>query len=231
MEYKEQYTFSDLMEIVSELRGENGCEWDKAQTHDSLLRYLIEEAYEYIEATRKRDAAMQADELGDVLLQVALHAQIGKELNSFDIDDVLNAVCRKMIYRHPHVFSDVKADSVDEILKNWEELKKKEKGDKTDKEILESVSSELPALLRAQKVVEKSQKLKNNKKISCFDKESIDKFHKMLDNKGELTAKMNKYDFVGQAIMAVVSFAASENIPVELCVNDYIDRMINNLSE
>lgn len=231
MEYKEQYTFSDLMDIVSILRGENGCEWDKAQTHDSLLRYLIEESYEYIEATRKKDAAMQADELGDVLLQVALHAQIGKEQNTFNIDDVLNAVCKKMIYRHPHVFSDVKADSVDEILKNWEELKKKEKGEKTDKQILESVSSELPALIRAQKVIEKSQKLKNGKNFSCFDKESIDKIHKMLDNNVELTAKLNKYELVGQAILSIVSFAASENIPVELCVNDYIDRMINNLGE
>lgn len=231
MEYKKQYTFSDLMDIVSILRGENGCEWDKAQTHDSLLRYLIEESYEYIEATRKKDAAMQADELGDVLLQVALHAQIGKEQNTFNIDDVLNAVCKKMIYRHPHVFSDVKADSVDEILKNWEELKKKEKGEKTDKQILESVSSELPALIRAQKVIEKSQKLKNGKNFSCFDKESIDKIHKMLDNNVELTANLNKYELVGQAILSIVSFAASENIPVELCVNDYIDRMINNLGE
>ena len=231
MEYKENYSFSDLMEIVATLRGENGCEWDKAQTHDSLLRYLIEESYEYIEATRKKDPAMQADELGDVLLQVALHAQIGKEENTFSIDDVLNAVCKKMIYRHPHVFSDVDVKSVDEILKNWEELKKKEKGSKTDKEILESVSSHLPALVRAQKVVEKAQKLKKIKNFSCFDKETIDKFYKMLDNNGELTAKMNKNDFVGQAIMSIVSFAASENIPVELCVNDYIERMINNLSE
>ncbi len=231
MEYKENYSFSDLMEIVAMLRGENGCEWDKAQTHDSLLRYLVEESYEYIEATRKKDPDMQADELGDVLLQVALHAQIGKEENTFDINDVLNAVCKKMIYRHPHVFSDVKAESVDEILKNWEELKKKEKGNKTDKELLESVSSHLPALLRAQKVVEKARKLKKIKKISYFHQETIDKIHKMLDNNEELTAKMNKYDFVGHAIMSVVSFAASENIPVELCVNDYIDRMINNLSE
>jgi len=231
MDYKDQYTFEDLMDIVATLRGENGCEWDKAQTHDSLLRYLIEESYEYIEATRKKDPAMQADELGDVLLQVALHAQIGKELKTFEIGDVLNAVCRKMIYRHPHVFSDVKADSVDEILKNWEELKKKEKGEKTDKQILESVSEELPALIRAQKVAEKSKKLKNTKKISCFSKESIDKFHKMLDNKVELTSNADKYDLVGQVIMSVVAYAASENIPVELCVHDYINRMINNLSE
>lgn len=231
MDYKEQYTFEDLMDIVATLRGENGCEWDKAQTHESLLRYLVEESYEYIEATRKNDKNMQADELGDVLLQVALHAQIGKEKNTFTIDDVLNCVCRKMIYRHPHVFSDVKADSVDEILKNWEELKKKEKGEKTDKQILEDVSEELPALIRAQKVAEKSKKLKNTEKISSFSKESIDKLHKILDNNMELTSEEDKCDFVGQAIMAVVRYAASENIPVELCVHDYINRMINNLSE
>ncbi len=231
MEYKNQYTFNDLMDIVAELRGENGCEWDKAQTHNSLLRYLIEESYEYIEATRKKDPAMQADELGDVLLQVALHAQIGKEENTFNIDDVLNAVCKKMIYRHPHVFSDVKADSVEEILKNWEELKKKEKGEKTDKQILESVSSELPALIRAQKVIEKSKKLKNLSNFPGFGEESIDKIHKLLDNNEELSADLNKYELIGQAIMTIVSFAAAENIPVELCVNDYIDRLINSMGE
>lgn len=231
MEYKKQYTFDDLMDIVKTLRGENGCEWDKAQNHDSLLRYLIEESYEYIEAARKRDYEMMADELGDVLLQVALHAQIGEEEKTFKIDDVLNAVCKKMIYRHPHVFSNVKADSVDEILKNWEELKKKEKGEKTDKQILESVSKELPALIRAQKVVEKSKKMKNIKNFSSFDKETIDKLHKMLDNNIELTAGVNKSELIGQALMAIVSYAVSENIPVELCLNDYIDRLTESCSE
>ena len=105
------------------------------------------------------------------------------------------------------------------------------KSKKTDKQILESVSSELPALLRAQKVIEKSQKLKNCKNFSCFDKESIDKIHKMLDNNEELTANIDKYSLVGQAIMTIVSFAASEKIPVEICVNDYIDKLINNLGE
>ena len=231
MEYKSQYTFDDLMDIVAMLRGENGCEWDKAQTHNSLLRYLIEESYEYIEATRKKDSAMQADELGDVLLQVALHAQIGKEENTFNINDVLNAVCKKMIYRHPHVFSDVKADSVEEILKNWEELKKKEKGEKTDKQILESVSSELPALIRAQKIIEKSKKLKSTDNFPSFDFSSLDRLTKALNDAESLPTDSDKHELVGQAVMAIVSYAVKENIPVELSVNDYIDRLINSVGE
>ena len=160
---KEKYDFNDLMEVVETLRGENGCEWDKAQTHESLLKYLVEESYEYIEATNNNDSAAQADELGDVLLQIAMSAQIGKEKGTFNIDDVTTNVCKKMIYRHPHVFSDTSVNGVEDILKNWDDLKKKEKDNKSDKELLLDISKSIPPLLRAQKVVKKIKKSEKNK--------------------------------------------------------------------
>lgn len=220
---KENYTFDELLEIVSILRSENGCKWDRAQTHESLLRYLIEESYEYIEATRKKDAKMQADELGDVLLQVVLHAQIGKENKTFDINDVINAVCRKMIIRHPHVFADAKADSVEEVLDNWEKIKKKEKGEKTDKQVFESVSRELPALIRAQKIAEKA---KNLQKKYDFGEETIDKLFKMIDNKNVDKSAEDKAEFIGKTILALAAYAAKEKLQAELCVNDCIDDII-----
>lgn len=214
--YKENYSFDDLVEIINMLRGENGCEWDKAQTHDSLLRYLVEESYEFIEAAREKNPAKMADELGDVLLQVMLHSRIGEEENTFSIDDVINAVCRKMVYRHPHVFSDVKADNVEEILANWEELKQKEKGMKTTKEVFGEVSKGLPALLRAQKILEKGKK---NPVISEIREEAKEKFS------AAETAE-EKYKAAGKAMLEAISFAASEGINIELCLNDCIDGII-----
>lgn len=214
--YKENYSFDDLLEIIKMLRGENGCEWDKAQTHDSLLRYLVEEAYEFIEAAREKDAAKMADELGDVLLQVTLHARIGEEENAFSMQDVINAVSRKMVYRHPHVFSDAKADSVEQVLSNWEELKKKEKGMKTQKEVFSEVSKGLPALLRAQKILEKGKK---TPVISALREEAKEKFSSDAD-------KNEKYKMAGRAILEAIAWAVSEDINVEMCLNDCIDGII-----
>ena len=226
IELKKNYTFDELVEIVAVLRSENGCKWDRAQTHDSLLRYLIEESYEYIEATRKKDPKMQADELGDVLLQVVLHSQIGSEEKTFDINDVITAVCRKMIIRHPHVFGDAKADSVEEVLDNWEKIKKKEKGEKTDKEVFDSVSKELPALIRAQKLAEKSKNLKKN---YDFGEETIDKLFEMIDNKIKVESKEKKSELIGKAVAAIAAYAAKEKLSAELCVNDYLDSLTDSL--
>ena len=121
------YDFKDFTDIMGTLRGEDGCPWDKEQTHESLKRYLIEECYEVLEAIDANDEDMMIEELGDVLLQVVFHAQIGKEEGYFDITDVIKAVSTKMIERHPHIFGNVKADTSEEVLANWDEIKKKEK--------------------------------------------------------------------------------------------------------
>lgn len=140
--------FDRLVEIMDRLRGENGCPWDRKQTSESLKPFLIEEAYEVLETIDEKDAKKLKEELGDLLYQILFHARISKENGEFDIEDVLSASIEKMVRRHPHVFGDVKADSAEEVLKQWEAIKKEEKGEER-RSILEGVPSHLPALLRA----------------------------------------------------------------------------------
>lgn len=154
---KENYKFDDLLEIMEILRSPDGCVWDREQDHKSIRKSLIEETYEVIEGIDASDDKIMCEELGDLLLQVVFHAAIAKGRGAFDIDDICDGICKKLIYRHPHVFSDVSADTSDVVLKNWEELKKKEKGQKSMADVLSSVSSALPSLMRAQKLIKKSE--------------------------------------------------------------------------
>ncbi len=151
-----QYTIGDLLEIVKTLRGENGCPWDRAQTHESLKKGMIEEAYEAIDALDAGDDKLFANELGDVLLQVVFHGVLAQERGVFDFDTILNEICTKLISRHSHVFGKDRAGSAEEALKTWEENKKKEKGQDTYTETLLDVPSSLPALMRAEKVQKKA---------------------------------------------------------------------------
>ncbi len=227
---KEKYSFEDLLWVVDKLRGENGCEWDRAQTHESLLKYLVEESYEYIEATEKKDVKAQAEELGDVLLQIVMSARIGAETDDFDISDVIDGICRKMIYRHPHVFSDTVVSGVDDILKNWDELKKKEKNISDDKEALLSVSTSLPALMRAQKVLKKIKKLEKNKKNISFSKETIDKIDKMSDNNDVFSSEIVNEDDFTDALLRLIDLANEKDISLELCLNSRINEIINRFN-
>ncbi len=152
MELKKQYTIEDLIEILVILRGENGCPWDRVQTHDSIKKSLIEESYEAIDALNKGDDAAFANELGDVLLQVVFHAQLARERDAFDMNTILNEICTKLITRHTHVFGNAEADGEAEALVNWEENKKKEKNIKTYTDNLKDVPMYLPALMRSEKV-------------------------------------------------------------------------------
>lgn len=153
------HTFNDFVEIIARLRGEGGCPWDAEQTHESIKKNMIEEAYEALEAIDSGNGEKMADELGDLLLQIVFHAQIGKEAGEFTIDDVIEAVSQKMIRRHPHVFADVDVKNSAEVLVNWEAIKKKEKGQRSATESMRSVSSYLPALMRSKKVQEKAAKV------------------------------------------------------------------------
>lgn len=152
------YTLEDLTDIVARLRGEGGCPWDREQTMDSLRPFMVEEAYEAADAAAEGGEHL-ADELGDVLLQVAMMSQIGKEQGDFTIDDVLRLVCEKMIRRHPHVFGDVRADTSEEVLKNWDEIKKRERGQKHTAQLMKGVTKSLPALLHAVKVQKTAAKV------------------------------------------------------------------------
>lgn len=150
---KERYGYDDLCQIVSILRSKDGCPWDSVQTHQSIRRNLLEEAYEACEGIDLDDAALMQEEFGDVLLQVVFHTDIEQDRGRFTMTDVIDTVCKKLIYRHPHVFSGMKAEDWD-----WEEMKKQEKGTETQAQAMDSVARSLPALIRAEKVQKKAKK-------------------------------------------------------------------------
>ena len=156
---KEHYQFDDLLRIMEILRSENGCMWDREQDHHSIRRNFIEETYEVCEAIDNEDVDLLREELGDVLLQVVFHTRIEEEKGTFNIDDVADGVCKKLIYRHPHIFGSVDVASTEEILNNWDALKKVEKGQKSTTDTLNSVARSLPALIRAEKVQHKAAKV------------------------------------------------------------------------
>ena len=223
------YTFDNLVEIVGKLRGENGCPWAKEQTYESLKRYVIEEAYEVVDEVDGGNKLALADELGDLLLQVVMYAQVAKELGDFDISTVLGCVCNKMITRHPHVFGDAKAENSDEVLKLWGEIKKKEKGQKTQTESMKSISSSMPSLLRAQKVQETAAKV-------GFDWDSIDgAFGKLKEEVSELEAETpgtEKYaEELGDLLFSVVNVARFAKVQPELALKQGIDKFINRFEK
>lgn len=218
------YTFKDLVDIVEKLRGENGCPWDKEQTYESLKRYVIEEAYEVIDEADGDNKLALADELGDLLLQVVMYAQIGKEKGDFDIGTVLDCVCNKMITRHPHVFGDEKADNPDEVLKLWGEIKKKEKGQKTQSEAMKGISSSMPSLLRAQKVQEAASKV-------GFDWDGIDgAFEKLVEEVSELKAETpgteRFSEELGDLLFSVVNVSRFAKVQPELALKQGTDKFL-----
>ncbi|MFD3155543.1 nucleoside triphosphate pyrophosphohydrolase [Haloimpatiens sp. FM7330] len=219
--------FSDLIGIMDILRGEDGCPWDKEQTHETLRKCLIEECYEVIEAIDEKDDDKLSEELGDVLLQVVFHSKLGEEDGYFNINDVIKGICNKMIERHPHIFGDLKVSNTDEVLDNWEKIKKKEQGLKTYTDTLKHVPKELPALMKSIKVQEKAAKV-------GFDWENIEPaMEKILEeyyevknvykskNKGIITEE------IGDLIFACVNVARFLDIDPEYALNYTIDKFIS----
>ena len=157
-QYKDSYDVNDLVEIVRILRSPGGCPWDAEQTHESIRRDFLEETYEVAEAIDEGNTEHLKEELGDVLLQVALHTRMEEEQGNFNLNDVADGVCKKLIYRHPHVFGNVSVSGTGEVLTNWDALKRKEKHQATHTDALNSVARSLPALWRAEKVQKKAKK-------------------------------------------------------------------------
>ncbi len=157
-ESKERYGVADLVEIMELLRSPEGCPWDREQDHASIRRNLIEEAYEAAEAIDLDDKAGLCEELGDVLLQIVFHCQMEREAGGFTLDDVADGICKKLIYRHPHVFADTTVSGAAEVLENWDALKRREKKQETTADALEAVARSLPALWRAEKICSKAVK-------------------------------------------------------------------------
>jgi tetrapyrrole methylase family protein/MazG family protein len=150
-------SFDELIEIMARLRAPGGCPWDREQTHQSIRKYVIEEAYEVAEAIDRDDPAELCAELGDLLLQVVFHAEMAREAGRFAVDDVCRGIADKMRRRHPHVFGDVVVDDAAHVVRNWEEIKRRERG--ADASVIDGVPRALPALQRAERIGEKTARV------------------------------------------------------------------------
>lgn len=227
--FKEKYTYEDLLEIMRILRCPEGCVWDREQDHKSIRRSFIEETYEAVEAIDNDDPVLLQEELGDVLLQVVFHAQIEAEAGRFTMDDVADGICKKMIYRHPHVFGSVEVKNSDEVLTNWDALKQKEKHQKSTTETLESVARSLPGLIRAEKVQHKAAKV-------GFDWDEVsgalDKVHeetaevaRAIDGDGDPSEEL------GDLLFAVVNVARFLKTDPEDAINRTTDKFIRRFAQ
>ncbi len=220
--------FYDLVEVLAMLRAENGCPWDKEQTHESLRQYLIEEAYETIAAINQGDMAHVYDELGDVLLQVVFHAQIAKEHGEFDIYDVTSAVVNKMISRHRHIFGADQCNTADEVIDNWEKIKKAEKGIQSYTGLMQDIPTSLPALMRASKVQNKAKQV-------GFDFETpLAALEKVYEEANELKQNMENgqdpNEEMGDLLFSCVNVARKLKIQPELCLQSATEKFIKRFS-
>jgi len=200
---KTTYSFQDLLGIVAILRSENGCSWDRAQTHKSIRNNFVEEVYELCEGIDTENMTLLCEELGDVLLHAVFHIQIAEENGEFTKEEVFSGICNKMIHRHPHVFSDSTS-----LPASWDEIKRKEKGEKKLSESLERISKSLPALMRAQKIIQKTKDLAINLPINSD--ESL---------------------LIGEKLYALCKECTEQNIDSEEALNAYLNKIIKDCTK
>lgn len=228
---RENYSYGDLVEIVRYLRSENGCPWDKVQTHESLALNLIEESYELVDAIQLKSPEKMREETGDVLLQAAFHAVLGEEAGEFTNQEMINEICRKLITRHTHVFGDDGADGAEEALVNWDRNKYREKGHTSPAQSVADVPKPFPALLRAQKVQKRAAKF-------GFDFESrgqiIDKIAEELNEwkaavaSGDEAAEKEE---LGDLLFSVVNLARFSDVQAEEALAASTEKFISRFSE
>ncbi|MBQ9980803.1 MAG: nucleoside triphosphate pyrophosphohydrolase [Oscillospiraceae bacterium] len=225
---KNCYTIEDLRAIMALLRSEQGCPWDREQTHQSIRRNFIEEAYEAVEAIDEEDAEHLKEELGDVLLQVVFHARMEEEKGVFNLDDVADRVCKKLVLRHPHIFGDVKADNSEQVLNNWEEIKKLEKGQETTTDSMESVCRAMPGLWRAEKVQKKARKV-------GFDwndaNGALDKLEEEVAELRCAAPGVQAEEELGDVLFAAVNAARFMDVDPEQAINRACDKFISRFSK
>ncbi|NFG22426.1 nucleoside triphosphate pyrophosphohydrolase [Clostridium botulinum] len=223
--------FYDLLETVEVLRGENGCPWDKEQTHKSIKNSLIEESYEVVDAINNEDDDSLIEELGDVLFQVVFHSSIGQEDGYFNINDVVKAICDKMIYRHPHVFKNLKdANSSKDVLEKWDELKKSEKGYETLTEEMNGIAKSLPSLLRAYKVQKKAKRVGFDWDDVNFAFEKVNEELKEVKDAYISADKENIENEIGDLLFSCVNVARFLEVDGEEALNLTINKFISRFS-
>lgn len=229
--FKSQYDVNDLVDIVEILRSPDGCPWDREQDHKSIRRDFLEETYEVIEAINKDDKDLLLEELGDVLLQVVFHTQIEREKGTFELNQVADGICKKMIERHPHVFGNVNAETSEQVLENWDVIKKRTKQQKTQTESMLSIPREFPALMRADKVQKKASKV-------GFDWDSVDgAFDKVVEELEELKQaykngdQTNIHEELGDLLFSVVNVSRFVKVDSEEALTCSTDKFIDRFSK
>jgi tetrapyrrole methylase family protein/MazG family protein len=225
----QQNRFDRLMEIMRKLRAPGGCPWDAEQSHESLKRYLLEEAYEVIEAIDAKNSALLKEELGDLLLQPVFHAAIAEENGHFTMDEVLDAINEKLVRRHPHVFGDLVIESSEAQVENWEKIKSQEKGVER-KSALSGIPPHLPALMQAHKITEKAARV-------GFDWEHTDQvFAKVMEELHEFEEAMVAGDQkemeaeLGDLLFAIVNLGRFLSIDPEDALRKTIQRFTKRFS-
>ena len=222
-EIKKNYDIHDLEKLIAVLRGPHGCPWDAEQTHESIRRNFIEEVYEAIEAIDERSPDHLCEELGDVLTQVVFHAGIEEDTGNFTFADVVDRVCKKLIFRHPHVFSDTDVENSDEVLVNWDKLKTIEKNQETVTDTMVSVAKNLPAMWRAEKVQKKAAKV-------GFDwldvSGAVEKLKEETDELLEAINTVSAKEEIGDILFTVVNIARFLDIDPEEALTGSTDKFI-----
>ena len=227
---KENYNFQDLVDIMEKLRGEDGCPWDREQTHESLKRYMVEETYEALEAIETGEDSKIKEELGDVLLQVVFHSQIAREEKRFDSGDVIDGICRKLIERHTHVFGEDIAEDSEAVLKNWDRIKNKTKGLKSHTEKILDIPKNYPALLRSLKIQEKAAKAgfdwDSSEGAIAKTMEEIGEFMKACEDRDKKAIQSE----MGDLFFSLVNVCRFMDIEPEITLQETSDKFIKRFS-
>ena len=225
---KPQYGYEDLLQVMTALRAPGGCPWDQEQTHASIRRDFLEETYEVLDAIDREDPRDMCEELGDMLLQVVFHAEIEREKGTFSMDEVVDGICKKLIYRHPHVFGTVQADTSEQVLVNWEVLKRKEKGQQTTADAVEAVAHTLPALWRAEKIQKKTGKagFQWNSVSGALDKleEEVAELRRAVESGAAADAPHGIREEVGDALFVAAKIAQMSGVDPEDALHRACDK-------
>ena len=222
---KDKYDIYDLKALVSVLRSENGCPWDKVQTHASLRRDFLEECYEVCEAIDDNDSVHLREELGDVLMHIIFHAGIEEDAGAYNIDDVADEECKKLISRHPHVFGDAVARSAEEVLESWDDIKMRERSQTKVSDVMDGIAKSLPATWRADKVISKAEK-------GGFLSKSLDESMSSIENgldSLKTASDDDKSAIIGDILFSAVRAARNAGYDPEELLNLASDRFIDKI--
>lgn len=226
---KERYDFEDLAAVMRILRSEDGCPWDREQNHHSIRSELIEETYEVVEAIDRDDPVLLREELGDLLFQIFFHAQIETEAGRFGTAEIVDDICKKMIYRHPHVFGTVSVEDSAEVLRNWEVLKTEEKQRLTLVDKLRAIPPMMPALMRASKVGKKA-----GRAAGCDAETLLDNLEKALAAMRTSLAEPAgeaAYDQIGALLLSVTDLSRAMEVDAEQALYRATNRQIDEIAE